>query len=168
MDDKRMVGARELYCEATENLRFAKSQQWTLSYYTLFLYAGIYGAHLLLRRRLGADETTVLSTVDCIAIAFAVFSLLGGLGIIFSYQCWMQKERQRLNRLYRFYADAPFIDANREQGGTQFVDASLGRDPHVWVPLVVLQIAAAVWLVYLVYSKYGLPLNETLTARILP
>jgi hypothetical protein len=154
MADEGMVGARELYVEATNNLRFVKGQQWTLAYYAVVLAVALYWAHDKSRLIFSSIVTNGECWVDGLATLLVVLALAAGVGIALSYQFWIRKERERLNRLYAMHADKRFLDANRERGGNQFIDARLWRQWYVWTPQIAVQVFAFGWVLTIIWAPY--------------
>jgi hypothetical protein len=155
--NEELVGVRELYHEATANIRFAKQQQWFVSHYLLIFYAALYWAHSIARSRAAQLGCEWVAVVDVVAILIAVGAAIAGVVFMFSFLGFLKRQRQRLNGIYEGYADAGFLATHVEKLWNGRVDDNFWRDKHMWLPLTAAQVGAAVWLVSVIAMETRLP-----------
>lgn len=144
------VGVQDLYAEATANIRFSKQQQWIVSHYLLIFYAAIYWGHSVVHELVVSFGCCWVETVDVLAILTTMLTAVSGWVFMRSHLGFLQRQRQRLNRIYDGHADGRFLTANLERGDKKYVDTHLYRDKHMWVPLTSAQVLAASWLVVVI------------------
>jgi hypothetical protein len=144
MENDEKVGVRELYASVTEDIRFAKRQQWTVAYYLLLVHAGIAGFY----RLLGAGEG-IGEAAKVVLVVLLILSTLAGVWYLASCQDWMRKNRIRLRRIHEKHTTAEFLDS---RGGAD-IHTGFFRHGFVLVSLTALATASTALVVWYVFRE---------------
>lgn len=112
MESEEKVGVRELFVNLTQELRFAKRQQWSVGYFVILAHAALAGFYnLLAARSTGLEEPARL-----VILGIAFVTNLAGVFYLASCQDWMRKSRTALREIYRHFATEEFLSA---RGGSE-------------------------------------------------
>jgi hypothetical protein len=121
--------AEILYRAFSDELRFAKQQQWTITYYSLLLMGALFGLVKLTAK----SPTSCCEKVVWCALVAAIWGL--GLFLLLHLQCYMHNTRVRQRRMEQTFSpeDRRLVDPPAE-----------GADAHGPIELFVAVLCAVV------------------------
>jgi hypothetical protein len=144
MENDERVGIEYSFYDATDNLRFAKQQQWSTAYYVLLIYGAVIGFHSVLVHAKAPVSPWWLIAETIGVLMTAVF------GIIFmmKFQGWIKKSRTRLKRIYSLYASEAFLSVRRNLPQND----SFWRDWQILLGIVAIELCGAAAIIVFLWS----------------
>lgn len=135
------IGVQQLWENMVGDLRSAKTQQWSVSYYAILLDAAILGSYASLAN--SARDSVTLRVLMVLSLVtttlFMGIFLSGG-------QLWMMKSRKTLNALYapkKDYTTPGFQEVYRKVNPRNQIEAGFFKDSEVLIGLLLIQIGAS-------------------------
>ncbi len=143
MESEDKVGVRELFANVTEDIRFAKRQQWTVGYFVILAHAGLAGFYTLLAAQ-GDQGDIPKIVIFCVS----AFITVAGVWYLAACQAWMRKSRMTLRRIHRSHSSEGFVEAR----GVRELSVSFWKHGFVLIMLVVLTHVGAGLLMWYVFQ----------------